>query len=772
MRTARRFRNELDRWSSWWRGVEVFIERIENARDEDEAPQRVYEALLEVASVAEQQRVAQTGEGLLAPDLQGQGSLAPDERSSRLPGMDTCELAVAQLVNGEEKVTDTVWLPSTLPVYQLEIDGEDQSMAVPSYGYSASQTPQLLDDDIAEAFGPSRRKKAALAGLDPNVPVSDSDDVGDEEPLSWSMLTANRRAESPELPPADELPRLSTEVVEAIQLLLLVAGGSFEPGYDAVTEAESLADQVDQIEQALALALVTVLGDPNDPEDGGALGVLQDEAHDAVEFVEGFVGVYQSILDGYAALATALRQVGQAVASGSDATDAIVAAHGALSTAQSPTGHALLTKAVETTDLGAHLDEAMDTRIAYPDGTLRPVRALELAFRGHWLRQLRIQRRRHHRFLLPRWTAFRLLMTSRLHAFLSGIGVGFEVGGLSLGSEATVASVRLGTNVPAYLSGLDVIEPGQIGVLGGPRPTGAIVLGTTATVEGMLALHIEPLRVSIAAGLDLPGTPGLVAAGTPIETTHGGFDAHSLQTGEHSDGPASDGLVEAALSHWSRLCLVFGRAAVDAELGGRAPADPGQALEPTTWHGALDPSARTLVLHGLPGAHLEAIDGEVVQRVVRAGELLLIHGRDEDGGEVTGVAEVDRAVSFKASQLGQLDGEGIVELSTLAEGLAEPDCELCALCKPDEDLVLVTLRSLDLPTTLVEGITLRRDFGGFEAPSMACGVLLPTDVVAQLQGVATYTPPFDGADRIAEFNAAMRAMASWVRFAAPGTEAP
>ena len=81
---------------------------------------------------------------------------------------------------------------------------------------------------------------------------------------------------------------------------------------------------------------------------------------------------------------------------------------------------------------------------------------------------------------------------------------------------------------------------------------------------------------------------------------------------------------------------------------------------------------------------------------------------------------------------------------------------------------MLLLRRSWLDRPLVGEVSLRRDFAGFDLPSLATGTLLPLDLVASVTGAPAPGPA--GVDREREFAAAVAALAEWTRYAqeAPG----
>ena len=115
MRNGKRLRRELDVWRVVWQEVETFVDRLEQLRDEDDAPERRMLALLRAARVVEHEQVRRSsgtvGSGQdflgdpMVDELPRLGALPTglseawslEARKARLPGVDYAELAVANI---------------------------------------------------------------------------------------------------------------------------------------------------------------------------------------------------------------------------------------------------------------------------------------------------------------------------------------------------------------------------------------------------------------------------------------------------------------------------------------------------------------------------------------------------------------------------------------------------------------------------------------------------------------------------------------------------
>ncbi|APR75684.1 Hypothetical protein A7982_01030 [Minicystis rosea] len=107
MSIVNKVRSEFQLWQAWWRPIEAFIERIDEASDTDGEQKRKFQALLRVATAIEDERRLRNGNGLLPPleiaqkrgepiDWEAELGGTPSDRH-RVPGAYDLEIAVAPI---------------------------------------------------------------------------------------------------------------------------------------------------------------------------------------------------------------------------------------------------------------------------------------------------------------------------------------------------------------------------------------------------------------------------------------------------------------------------------------------------------------------------------------------------------------------------------------------------------------------------------------------------------------------------------------------------
>ena len=659
MRAARALRRELDHWTAAWQQVEAYVDRIEGARDADDPNRRRTDALLRAVAVAERRQSAGTelsepvvdtlpGRYVPAGETEPQSAAAPvvwgtELRAARVPGSDELELAVGFLAVVDGEVLEPVLVP--LPPDRALFDRRDGPLRVLSYPAAGPDAPSIVGpvvllpeisaklkgaDDQGSLFSPERRRAATLgAALVPVLPgAGQPPDVEPEQAVgAWSATCAQRRvarlgADVPRtLPPggpapavpAAGLPASATTIVSGLRTGLLSGATAQAPLAELAAAARAAAAATGPDAAVLAAA-----ADVLDAE-GGVDDALPGRLRTAAAALDGTP--YADL----AAAADALRETPTVAA----ARTALEAAAQAVAELPVPD---LLLLPPELGGLRADLDDAVAARIGYPDGTLRTLRVLEAGLAARWAGWLRWLTDRYAGRLLPLATRFRAPFVAGVRALVNGGATGLAVQGLQVRDDVPVGAASVVTAQPAsLLDALDAVEPGQVGIVGGPRPAALVLLGLD-TVGGQLALGVSPLRVSTASGS--PGRPGLLAGGGAVGTVAAGLTDTELRSGEAAAGPAADGPVAEAVASWSRLCLVHGRAVVDAEVRGPAgartvPEPAAVPLESLALHGAVPAAVTAVVLAGLPDAFWDRSDGDPQPRVVRPGETLLIRGRGD-----------------------------------------------------------------------------------------------------------------------------------------------
>ena len=395
------------------------------------------------------------------------------------------------------------------------------------------------------------------------------------------------------------------------------------------------------------------------------------------------------------------------------------------------------------------------------------LRALESAFVASWRPWLRWFTVRHATVLGPLLHRFRRPFVDSVRGLVLGGPTGFPCEGLGVGPDVAVGTDTVVTEQPATLrAALATMRPGEVGVVAGDRSAAVVALGLGKRGD-QLALLVSPLRVSTSS--EGAGSPGVLTGGQEILCDAPGLSADELRRGESDAGPGADGLVHETLSLWSRLRLVFGSAAIDAEAGaGLVPEPTSTPLELLPLHGEVPTLGSVLLISGLGEEWWDRTEGDAVSRLARPGEVLLLRGfaeaqGEEPAGVVQAAVEVDRVFRTTGSMLERMNVEGAGRLSTEPFDVAASGAP-CVPCGPEDDVAVVLLSRSWMRRTLVSDITLRRDFIGFDAPSLAAEELLPAQVVAQV--LAPAAPPIGpaGVDRAGEFQAAVDTMKGWLRF--------
>lgn len=819
MKHARRLRQQLDDWQQMWRQVEAFVDRLETARDEDDVARRKTDALLAAAGAVERLRRAAgaTPVPLGDPVVDRLPTTAWDEaeqevvavtapwagtsRQARLPGNDEVEMAVADLATAsfpppfpeelsQALVLDAVRLLLARDTLAVELDGVLDTLRVPSYPGTGLGivTVTQADLEVDSLFSAADRHDATMDALDP-------DEDADPFVRSWSWLAIRRRVQLPALdppPPLSSAGGASGEATGGVPLssALLDQGASLvadalggralrlPPGVH-VTVARSLAD---------AASAAAASSSPDAAALREAAVVLDEEGVDSD--VDGLVEALESAADSVAgspAALSALAQAAGALAAAlttsppgvlpSAATAAALAAPArtledaleAVPSAASLSG--VLALPVELGSVAVEIDAVLADRLAYPDGSLRILRTLEVSFARWWpVAQRWMAVRAHPGRSLDR--ALRRFLDPFVHslaALVQGTDTGLAVDGLVLGQPANVGAALLATEAPASLAPTvrRTVEAGQVAVLAGDRPAAALVLGV-GQQNDRLALPVAPLRVSLVPPDLAPGSPGFVDAGVALADSGAAITAAELRRG-FADDPARDGMAEQAVALHSQLALLVGRSELGARLGEAAVPEPaGPSIGSASWHGSVTPMTSAFVLHGVLPQWWDRSGDSPLPVLFRPGELLLLRGEvppDPDGaspGTSQTVIEVDRAVWLPGSMIDRVDTSRAALLATDPGALADVGGPTL-LCAPQDDLVLLTLRRTWQAGALEGPLTFRRDFPGFDLASLAIGVPLGDQLVDDVTG----SPPPGPADvdRTLELGAATGLLDEWTRHA-------
>ncbi|HZH03841.1 MAG TPA: hypothetical protein VEY30_08665, partial [Myxococcaceae bacterium] len=388
------------------------------------------------------------------------------------------------------------------------------------------------------------------------------------------------------------------------------------------------------------------------------------------------------------------------------------------------------------------MDEEVDARTTYPDGSLRMLRTLEWSLRFQWAFRRVWMEKRNRMFLKPLLVKVLGLFCESLRRLVAGSITGIPLVGVVLAKQATTQATELSVSPSADLKN---IQAGHLAVVHGDRPTVALVLGQgTRGLENLLA--ISPLNVSVEADARLPGISGLVAPGTVVNAGPVSITSEELILGRAAAGAHADGRVQEVVALSSKLSLVLGKAGSALGLTPPSVAAPYESASAWALNAPVDAAATRLFLQQVPSASGSGTGGRIP--VARPGELMLIRGADEEGRWWQGVVTVDRVDILKGAEARSEDE---------VTGTATPPC-----CGDDDEVMVVTLRSIQLPKGLVREATLRRDFAGFGGPSLATGVVLPKELDT---GTASLEVVDNGVTKVvlrdAELRAAHALLKSW-----------
>ncbi|QAT84711.1 hypothetical protein EJ065_3144 [Corallococcus coralloides] len=716
MSAVTRLSMELDGWQAAWKQLEAFLDRMDGVADQDAPHVQTVCALLPVFNVIERARsravgvalapalaAAPRGEGLPAVSV---GSLVGSE--SRLPGVEELEFAVGTIgADGDGKLTGAALLAGTVTLFAFrdEKHGGEVAVRVPTYDFGPLAASGTVEDAIdAGLFTTDQRKDAAESGV--------------AELGTWTGLRTTRRAE---LQTTSETVSLSS-VLDGLSVSS--ASSAFDPVASGATarQGECLADR-----NVLLQAKATL-------EEQGAAPELTDALQRAADSL-------QASATDYGAVATALQPPRTVIAS----VSGLASLKTTLRRADSPGIPGQLSNELTTLDIeaGKGMDEAVASRLAYPDGSLRMLRTLEWSLRFHWVFRQRWFDVRNRAALAPLLTLVLKPFCDSLTRVLAGQSTGIPlVGPVALVKDTLTQATALSVTPTVDLG---QVQPGHVAHVGGDRPTLALVLGWE--VKGAeKRLRIAPLNVSIATDAKLPGVAGLVRSGTPVDGSAVSVSSQELMDGHAATGPQADGVVQEIIALGAKLNLILGQGG--GALGLVPPAVaapyPGQTFKLLP---PVEVGATRLFLDGIPLASTSGSSKPV--QVARPGELLLVRGADDEGTWWQGVATVD-TVDVRTGAAARADDEVTTAPTPLG-------------CGDDEEVVVITLRDLQMPKALVRDVTLRRDFKGFGGPSLATGVMLPIELDS---GTANVTVQDGGVTKTVlrdpELRAATTVLKSWL----------
>ena len=757
---GRRLSAERDLWRAVWQHVDTFLDRVSSAEDNDKTHATTMCALYAVFNVIERVRKRSAGYGLepATPAVPGGVGLTarPDTIASgagRIPGVEECEYACAPYATTKDddgNITIDEDKPKIILQRSIELarfrdlkHGE-VTLRTPTYEFGFFQLgAAFVELDVGDkGLFPKDAREDAMNG--------EAED-GDGNPVPanfvrWSKLRSNRL--DPLANPKDakdKRPPLSAQLVSY----------DFPPKQGELNTIAGLASQYAR--------------DTHD--DIQALDAAKTKLIDA--------GISDAVTGAIAAATVAMSDQETAF----KAAAAAIAGHGIPSHGTLNAWKHLLEQAEGTLAFPSRLptavdaldgeavkamNDAVENRIGYPDGPLRQLHLLQWTLRFFWDHRRGWMNWRHKLVLARLHREYLENFTHSLARVLEGQTSGLIYPGNTSGAAGVPlpANTKVGkqilvgaTEIPlSNVPDLTLLQAGRIAVIAGDRPTAAPVIDSLIDGKKLppVRFKVPQLTVSVETGAGMPGTPGLIAAGTPIQDHYRRIDHDELYRGAHRPGlpgdgqpaRARDGLIHALIAHHARLALVLGNDGGDDRPKPPAMVRPYPDIATFALEGTVTPSDNRLFLKALP-AKAHSGTGEQLL-LATPGELLLLYGKDADGQGWQTAIEVDRCVIVTGSEAKRDDGSGATPT---------PPC-----CADDEPVMVIYLRQIYLPSDVTElhGAFLHRSFAGFGARSLMTRVMLPLELDPSTSssvtvGSTTITPRRD-----AELEVAWRVFDDWI----------
>lgn len=760
----RRLLFEIDAWRTAWQQVEAFLDRIEDAADQDASTARRVYAALPLATLVEREHIRREtphGHGLHAPlggaprgadqparsahhFLDTAGTAGP---GTRVPGPEQIEAAVAAVAVDAESdtlfgATPTADLQPSLHIFDLRDAG---ALVFPTYDFgrlTERARPVIFEGGLFPqphgVFLPVAERRnarfvAAQLGFVPDTWGQLPDDFpgagsqAEDAPfrVSWSDARQDRR-----------------DAVEGKTLTQLESDGryAYTPApRDSLTEGV-LRDLRDRLPAERHQS--TWRAEVQAARDQAAADALEREGERAVlagataplteeGAAEALLTALSAAVEGWETIASADRDIADALGGPLDqlVVGDFEAALAALRRRPDPWP---LLQALDA-ELKQQLDADVDARTAYPDGSLRLLRGLESGFRNYWQFRKFWFTKRRAQTLQPVLDRFLSAFAADLDAVAGGRSTSFP--GTLVVAQPTAAGSPV---LPVAGGDLSTLQPGQIAVAAGPRPTFVVVVGLEPGPTGGLRLKIEPLRVSLVTKPELDPSAGLLLQGTALGPgPAASYSDQEKKSGRSTTG-AADGLLTSLARLWSQLRLLKGD---DVEVDLPHPFPLSSTLSPLGPIATGDRLLKIRVADLPPGVPLDTEEDPPLPLVARPGELLRLRGRDAHGDTWQTAVEVQSLTR--------------TTLQTLAGGPEGPGPE----CDETDEVVVVQVAATGLPEDLVSHLELGRDFAGFGAPSLATGTVLPPEVdpdtltPAQSNGRALLRDP--------ELSVATRLLARW-----------
>jgi hypothetical protein len=755
---GRRLSSERDLWRGVWQHVDTFLDRIGSAQDNDRTHAVTMCALFPVFAVIERARQRSVGYSLspALPAVPGgdnlSASLASIEKGAgRIPGVEECEYACAPYAiskddDGNAVIDDPpkILMQRSVQLAQFrDIKHGQVTLRTPTYefGFLTLGLPFVAIEVGDAGMFPKAAREEAMNG-------DARDGSGNPVPanfVSWSTLRTARLVvrSTPDKDGKGPL-RLSAQL-----MALAYPMKQSELNAIAATASAYAADTRADIAKLNAAKQQLIDAGIGDAVTGAIIAAAQVMSAQETAFKQAASAIANHGIPSYTTLTQWKRLL--------EVAEGTIAASGLPTALDALDGEAV--KA---------MNDAVENRIGYPDGPLRQLRMLQWTLRFFWDHRRGWMNWRHKLVLSRVHREYLENFTNSLERVLKGQGSGVVYPGNSTGAAGVPlpGNTKVGkqilvgaTEIPlSNLPDLSRLQAGRIAVIMGDRPTAAPVIDSLIDGKKLppVRLKVPALAVSVETGAGLPGTPGLVATGTPIQDHYRKIDDDELYRGAHRPGVpgdgrpsrAADGVIHALIAHRSRLALVAGNNGGDDRPRAPAMVRPYPGIAKFELEGVITPSDNRLFLKALPP---RASSGTGEQLVIAApGEFLLLYGKDPDQQAWQTAIEVDRCVIVTGSEAKRDDGSGATPV---------PAC-----CADDERVMVIYLRQMYLPSevTQLSGAFLHRSFAGFGARSLMTRVMLPVDLDPSTSSSLTVGGTTISPRRDPELEVAWRVFDEWI----------
>lgn len=692
---SRRVRSEVQLWRMTWQQVETLLDRVQEAREDDRPDAVRCKALYDAATVIENIRLRREGRWMPHPLEMGIERTASvtvkatySDRKFDLPGPLELEMAAAGLKGDDEgkpeKDPPKVRLFASQSLFEIW-DPETQSfqdLAAPAYIMG-----RLNYDEKGPAlpnWPTAFQQMYAIKPIDIEIGADSSSDD--------SMFSFPRREVAAEesiafMKPWSELRQQRADAATDADWELLAEG---QPDFTEMVDLVQ-SEQWGKARSRILKARIRAKKDVQRLERAIELLEAEDDEDEAIAPIEELL----ELVKAEKAALVAARQLILGSVLSQEKQQALNKLNGLFPLEALIPSQALIY---------SYLDQAIETRIAYPDGSLRCIRALEFGLLKQWrsrapwfdLRRERVLERRMGRYIRTFEANLRALVQTQQTTLASGL-VGAAVG--SSGATSGVDALPLDGDPD-----VDGLRAGQIAVIGGARPAIAVILGRERG-QSRVRLRVLPLKISQVSGLGYDGIPGMVEGGVSLTNTlTTPVTGAELVRGKREGEREADGIPQQIVGLWSSLKLLRG-AHFDLDL----PAPFTKDLELPVHATEDQPLARHATRLLIPTDLHE--DGEPLFGV--PGEIFLLRGRDAEGQWWQGAIEVRSAVvtTMEAEQ---------------ADPVQDPTSPLC--CEPETPIVMLVLERNSMPADLVGHVEISRRFLGFGWPGLVVGQQLPRRV--------------------------------------------